>query len=132
MHTLLETVKELNLIAGDYAIFGSGPLLVRGIIADVNDIDVICRDAAWRQAQELGELVYLDNYDVHVVSIDEGRITIGTSWGIGHFDVDQLIDTAEDICGLPYVRLKYVVEYKRIAARPKDIAHLDLLHAAGY
>ena len=80
----------------------------------------------------MGELVYLDDYDVHIVSIDQGRITIGASWGIGNFDVDELIDTAEVISGLPFVKLDYVIDYKRIAARPKDLAHLELLTDGGY
>lgn len=131
-HKILEVVRRLNLPATDYAIFGSGPLLARGIIDDVNDIDIICRGDAWQQAQELGELVYLDKYDVHVVSIDNQRITIGTSWGIGKFDIDELIDTSDEINGLPYVRLRFVVDYKTIGGRPKDIRHLDCLRASGY
>ncbi len=126
-HTILEVVRSLNLPAKDYAIFGSGPLLVRGIIDDVNDIDIICRGAAWLQAQQLGEIVYLDEYDVHVVSIDNQRITIGTSWGIGDFNIDELIDTADEINDLPFVRLEHVVDYKKIAGRPKDLEHLKLL-----
>ena len=127
LHTLLDSVLRLKLTVGDYAIFGSGPLLARDIIDDVNDIDIICRGDAWQQAQELGELVYLDEYDVHVVSIDNQRITIGTSWGIGEFNIDELIDTADEINDLPFVRLKYVVDYKQIARRPKDLEHLKLL-----
>lgn len=102
-------------------------MLVRGFIDDVNDIDIISRGAAWNMAQSLGELTYLEDYDVQVVSIDDGAITIGTSWGIGEFDCDELINSAEAISGLPFVRLEYVVEYKQIAMRAKDVEHLDIL-----
>ena len=132
MHALLEVVRGLELPVRDYAIFGSGPLLVRGIIEDTNDIDIVCRGNAWRQAQELGEIVYLDEYDVDVVSIDNQRITIGTSWGIGEFVIDELIDTAEEIDGLPFVKLRHVIEYKMLANRPKDIVHLERLESGGY
>ncbi|MGI9270304.1 MAG: hypothetical protein ACR2QT_00915 [Woeseiaceae bacterium] len=127
MHSIFSEVKALGMPLGDYAIFGSGPMLVRNIIESSNDIDIISRGAAWQHAQAIGELVYLENYDVHVVSIDDGLITIGTSWGIGEFDIDELIDTAEIIRDLPFVRLQYVVDYKRIANRPKDLEHLELL-----
>jgi len=130
MHALFEKLKKLQLAAGDYAVFGSGPLLVRNIIDDVNDIDVICRGRAWQQAQQLGELVYLQDYDLHIVSLDNGRLTLGCRWGIGDLDVNELIDGAEIIDGLPFVRLRYVIEYKCIAARPKDLRHLELLRAA--
>ncbi len=131
-HASFETVRSLELPAQDYAIFGSGPLLVRGIIEDANDIDIICRGGAWRHAQQLGEMIYLDDYEIEVVSIDNQKVTIGTSWGIGQFDIDELIDTAEEINGLPFVQLRFVVEYKTIGGRPKDIRHLDLLRSSGY
>ena len=129
MNDLLRKAQELNLPAGDFAIFGSGPLLVRGIIDHVGDIDIICRGDAWFRATSLGELVYLDEYNMEIVSIDDGLITLGRSWGYGDFDVDELIDSAEEIDGLPFVLLQYVIEYKQIANRAKDLAHLELLKA---
>lgn len=131
MHELLQKVQQLRLPVGDFAIFGSGPLLVRGVIDSVGDIDILCRRDAWIKATGLGERVYLDAYDVEIISIDGGLITIGRSWGYGNFDVDQLIDSAENIDGLPFVLLRYVIEYKHIANRPKDLAHLKLLKAHG-
>ena len=120
----LETLKRLELPAGDYAVFGSGPLFVRGIIDSVSDVDIICRGDAWDRVKEVGELHYLEKYDVEVVELEGGRISFGTIWGIGNFDIDELIDSAEFIDGLPFVRLKYVAEYKRIANREKDVEHL--------
>ena len=132
MNELLQKVLDLELPSGEFAVFGSGPLLVRGVINSVNDIDIICRGAAWEKAQSIGELVYLEDYDVNVVSIDDGLITFGRSWGIGEFDVDELINTAEVIDGLPFVQLQHVIDYKRIANRPKDRAHLDLLELSSF
>ncbi len=96
MHELLDKVHQLRLPVGDFAIFGSGPLLVRGIIDHVGDIDILCRGDAWSAASSIGELVYLDEYDVEIISIDDGLITFGRSWGYGDFDVDELIDSAEE------------------------------------
>lgn len=107
--------------------FGSGPLIVRGIIEAANDLDVISRGAAWHRAVELGDLVYLTEHGVAVVSFDDGAITVGTSWAYGEFDIDMLIDTAEIIDGLPFVRLEHVVAYKEAAGRPKDRTHLRAL-----
>jgi len=61
-----------------------------------------------------------------------GRITFGNEWGIGDFDVNLLIDTAETISGLPFVRLEHVIAYKRIANRPKDIRHIDAAKRLGF
>ena len=124
---LLDRLRSIALPAGDYAVFGSGPLIVRGIIEATNDLDVISRGAAWDRARELGDLVYLAEHDVEVVSFDGGAITVGRSWAYGVFDIDHLIDTAEIIDGLPFVRLEHVVRYKEAAARPKDQRHLRAL-----
>lgn len=127
---LLAALRSLQLPAGDYAVFGSGPLIVRGIIEADNDLDVLCRGEAWTRATEIGDLVYLPEHDVEVVSFFGGAITAGPRWAIGEFDTDELIDSAEILEGLPFVQLKHVVRYKEIAARPKDLAHLRLLETA--
>ena len=128
--SLFDSLRSLGLPDGDYAVFGSGPLIVRGIIEATNDLDVISRGAAWEKACELGELVTLAEHNVDIVSFLDGAITIGTSWAYGDVDIDGLIDTANIIDGLPFARLEHVVEYKEIAGRPKDLEHLRLLKAS--
>ena len=125
--SLIDRLRSLALPLGSYAGFGSGPLIVRGISKAMNDLDVSSRGAAWDRARHLGEVVYLEEHDVEIVSFDDGAITVGTSWAYGEFDIDLLIDTAEIIDGLPFVRLEHVVRYKEAAARPKDFAHLNAL-----
>lgn len=132
MSNLFSIVKSLQLSVGNYAVFGSGPLIIRGIIPLTNDLDIICRGAAWEQAKSIGELSYIEEQDVTVASINDGRISFGTSWGIGDFDVDQLIDSAEIIDGLPFVRLKHVVAYKSSSGREKDQRHIAALQASEY
>lgn len=129
MHPLLVRLRELDLPVEDYAIFGSGPLLVRGWIDDVGDLDLIAREPALSLALAQGELLYLAEHDVEVVSIDNAAITMGTSWAYGDFNIDTLIDTADIIDGFPCVLLEHVVEFKRVAARPKDLAHLAVIEA---
>jgi hypothetical protein len=58
------------------------------------------------------------------VNLLEGRITFGITWKYGSFDLDELLDTAEIIDGLPFVRLEHVIAYKQAADRPKDREHL--------
>jgi predicted nucleotidyltransferase len=127
--SLFDRVKSLNLPVGDFAIFGSGPLIVRGIIPASNDLDIICRRQAWERVKAIGELEYLSKYDVTVVTMCDGRLTFGTKWAIGEFDIDELIDGAEEIDGLPFVRLEHVTNYKKISKRPKDLRHIEALKA---
>jgi hypothetical protein len=117
------------LPAGDYAIFGSGPLIVRGIIPASNDLDIVCRGKAWKMIQDIGEHDYLSEYDVTVITLHDGQLTFGNKWGIGDFDINELIDSAEKVDGLPFVRLEHVVSYKIISNRPKDLKHLEALGA---
>jgi hypothetical protein len=117
----------MALPIGHYAVFGSGPLLAKGIIDSVNDLDVICQGPAWERARELGDLVPIDGTDVMIVSTHEGAITFGRSWAYGDFDLADLIATAEMIDGLPFVQMKHVIAYKTIAGRPKDLAHLAVI-----
>ncbi|MBN2112649.1 MAG: hypothetical protein JW785_00820 [Acidimicrobiia bacterium] len=122
---LFGLLRSLNLPAGDYAVFGSGPLLVRAIIERAGDLDVLCRGAAWEQAQRLGPTQ--EQHGVPVVSLFDGAVTLGVRWAVGDLDADDLINTAEEIDGLPFVRLEHVAAYKRLAGRPKDREHLRRL-----
>ena len=129
-HAMFEHLRSLALPWGDYAIFGSGPLLARGLIDDAGDLDVLVRGSAWSAALAFEDAVHLREHGIGIVDVG-GGVTVGRSWGIGKFDVDELIDTADVIDGLPFVRLEHVVAYKRIADRPKDRRHLGLLATAG-
>jgi hypothetical protein len=122
----------MQLPDGDFAVFGSGPLIVRGIIRATNDLDVVCRGVAWDKVREMGSLQFNDDYGVEIVTISDGRVTFGNRWGIGNFDVNMLIDGAEFINGLPFVELKHVVEYKRERASDKDLRHIELLQQTKY
>jgi hypothetical protein len=123
---LLDRLRSLSLPSNDYAVFGSGPLLIRGIVDAVGDLDVLCRGEAWLAARRAATSQRVEE-GVTVVTF--GPLTFGTSWGLGEFDVDVLIDNAETIDDLRFVQLEHVVAYKRAAGRPKDLAHLELIEA---
>ena len=123
----LSMLADIGLPVGDHAVFGSGPLLVRGIIDDANDLDVVARGAAWGVACNLGTMLYLPDHEVTVASFYDGAVTVGTTWAIGDFDINAVIDTAEMFDGVPFAALDHVVAYKEVAGRPKDIEHLRLI-----
>ena len=129
---LFNQLRQLKLPTGDYAIFGSAPLAVRGIIPSCNDLDIVCRDGVWETVSERGATRYLSEYDVTVAAFADGAITFGTQWGIGAFDIDELIDTAEIIEALPFVRLENVLAYKTIRSSAKDLQHLEALQDSGF
>lgn len=124
---LFDLLRELRLPRGDYVIFGSGPLAIRGVIATAADLDVVCRGAAWEAVCALAPPKSVPPWDVELVSLHDDRLTFGTTWAVGDVDVDDLIDTAEWIDDLPFARLERVIAYKRLLLRPKDLEHLAAL-----
>ena len=125
-------MRDLDLPKGHFAVFGSGPLIARGIISASNDLDVLCRGPAWTQVKTIKKVEYLKEYDLEIVTLADGQLTFGTRWGIGSFDTDVLIDTAELLDDLPFVQLEHVVAYKRVSDRPKDREHLRAMQKQGY
>lgn len=125
---LFDRLRSLDLTPGEYAVFGSGPVAVRGLIDTVRDLDVIVRGETWQQIRALGVVVMKGEDE----TVDLGNgLTFGRSWGYGAFDIEELIDDAEIIDGLPFVRLDAVIEFKEIADRPKDREHLRALRESG-
>jgi hypothetical protein len=130
---LFEKLRVLGLPAGDYAVFGSGPLAVRGLIHEVRDIDAVARGAAWERATRLGTVHEAPGGD-QVVRLEGGAVEVFGGW-LG-WDIDAIIDGAEVIDGLPFARLEDVLAFKRSYGRPKDLEHARLIekhleHAPG-
>ena len=117
-------LRALELPAEDYAVFGSGPLAVRGLIEDVRDLDVVARGAAWTKAQGLGPVHPASGGDP-VVRLEGGAIEIFGGW-LG-WDIDAIIDGAEIIDGLPFACLEDVLAFKLHHGRPKDLEHARLM-----
>lgn len=126
-HPLFDRVRALELPVDTWVLFGSAPMIARGIIPLENDLDIMCLPATWDWARQFGPLDYLETEGVYVISIEDGAITLGTGWAYGDVDVPDLIARADMIDGLPFAPLDAVVTYKKIAARPKDAVHLKLI-----
>ncbi|MDD4897684.1 MAG: hypothetical protein WCZ99_03160 [Candidatus Paceibacterota bacterium] len=120
---LFEKVKKLKLPIGKYALFGSAQLGIRGL-KDCHDIDIIIFDDLWEQYKKKNwkkGLLYEEEY-----LFNEG-IELWKSWGPGEWDIKQLIEEAEMIDGLPFVKLEKVLEWKKIAMREKDIKDIEII-----
>lgn len=122
-------LEQLQLPPGEYAVHSSASLVLRGILNEARDIDLVCRGAAWRHALQLVKrgVATLDGGDA------DQRVRLGDDvefydgW-LGD-DSDPLIDEAELVAGLPCVRLAAVVAMKERLDRPKDRAHLARIAA---
>ena len=127
---LFDQLAALDLAAGEYAVFGSGPLAIRGLINDPNDLDILCRGETWERIRRTGS-VETQSDGSKIVSFQDGQLTFGNTWAYGSFDIDDLIQSAEIIDGLPFVLMKHVVAYKEIRGNDRDQIHLELIASAG-
>jgi len=111
LNVLLEVLNDYNLPKGDYAVFGSAPLVVVGMINDVNDLDVIIRPSKW-PFQTDGEYLTED-------------IEFFDNWP--NEDVDDLIDNHSfEYDGVLFIQPKKVIEYKKRMSREKDMDILSV------
>lgn len=112
IHQYLKELDKFGLNIGEYAIFGSGPLAIRGYI-EPSDLDVIVKK---------------EFYKFEKSPIVIGNIEFTHKWpGFDSSEIDSLIDNAEIIGGYPFVRLKNVKRYKKYMNREKDRKHLKYL-----
>jgi len=105
-------LKSYELPKKDFAVFGSGPMYVAGLREQINDVDVICRGEAWEKSKDLEKHDQIDFFN---------------SWMPGKWNVDDLIDQAEEIDGMKFVQLKEVLKWKKIASRDKDKEDIEIL-----
>ena len=98
-------LSKYNLPKNKYAIFGSAPLLVKGMINDINDLDVIVKPKYWPFGEE----------DSHRTK----EIEFFKSWP--GFNVNDLINNHSfNYKGFKFINPDKVLDYKKELKRDKD------------
>jgi hypothetical protein len=125
----LQLLQSLHLTVHDYVILGSAPLYAHGLISDLpNDVDAVARRSAWEAACRIAQPVRAAKGD-SVVRLFDGAVEIFDGWFGMPWNMDEIIETAEIIDGLPFARLSYIAEFKRTLNRPKDHDHIRKIEA---
>lgn len=127
-HPLFEALKDLALPMDDYAIFGSGPMWLRGI-RESTDLDIIARGKAWEWAKQSGTVEIKESSGLECVHFSGKSIEIYSDWYPGEWDINALIDTADVVDGIRFVQLDSVIEWKKRMGREKDARDLVLIDA---
>ncbi len=118
---LVKNLKRQGFPKGEYAVFGSATLAIRGL-REAPNIDVIVTNKLWSKLLE-------DKY----APDEEGFIRIGlikiSNWWFAptRKDIPTMIKEAEIIDGVPFVRLEEVRDYKAFLNREKDINDIKLI-----
>lgn len=124
----LKQVAGLDLPLGEYTIFGSGPLFVRGLKNEIGDFDLLVTQkiwnefkntAGWRQKVAPQGGKYLVKGDVELYK----------DWKPGRWNVRRLILQSDIIEGLPFVKLSEVLRWKKVYNRRKDQKDIQLILA---
>lgn len=126
---LFSDLKNLKLPLGQYAVFGSGPMGIRDL-REIHDIDLIVTQELFDQ--------FKNNLDWEVKDIYENNdcfnglinrklnIEMFTKW-YTDWDTEKLIKEAEMISELPFIKLEYVVQWKKQFASEKDLKDVELI-----
>ncbi|MDG4814042.1 hypothetical protein O7628_00790 [Micromonospora sp. WMMD956] len=130
-HPYVQDLLSLGLPSADYVIAGSGPLLARGWISDPGDIDVVARGSAWRLACAHGQPTDAPYSSVQRLQLFGGHVEVLDGWFPELWPTDELIDEADVIHGIRFVRLAVVAATKRMLHRPRDLEHLAIMAAHG-
>lgn len=117
---LIEKAKRINLPRGMFAVFGSAILAVRGL-REAPNIDLIVKDSLWTKL--------LEKYQPD----GEGFIRIGqvkiSNWWFAPVKkgISEMIDEAEIINELPFVKIEEVLFYKKTLKSEKDENDVKLI-----
>ncbi|MDD4996265.1 MAG: hypothetical protein PHW15_02215 [Patescibacteria group bacterium] len=124
----LEQLRKFNLPEGKFAIFGSGPLGIRNI-RDTHDLDLIVDESLFDEYKTMPgwELKSFNRDGRYIEMIENSGIEFYKTWGPGDWNTSQLIDNAEIIDDLPFVRLEEVKRWKEISKREKDLEDIQLI-----
>lgn len=119
----LNELQKFSLPAGQFAIFGSGPMAIRGI-RQADDLDVIVKPDLWKALIER----FPDSLRHNPACLQIGKIEIFHDWMQLSPMIIEMIDNAEIISGFPFVQLKYVVKWKEQHGRDKDLKDIELIN----
>lgn len=124
---LFAELARLNLPHGEYVVCGSAALYVRGLRARMGDLDVLARGPAWDVVLTLGVVpdTALSGHGL-VVNHPTAAIEFVDRWTPG-WPTDYLIDSADLIDGIPFMRLGDVLAWKQRARRPKDLPDISAI-----
>lgn len=121
---LCEHARSLNLPLGSYAVFGSGPLAARHI-RECGDIDIIVTEDLFEELKN-DRHFEVKEYKTTEVLVNE-KIEIWKEWKPGLWDIKQLIDDADIIDGVPFVKITDVLRWKKLSGRDKDLEDIKLI-----
>ena len=126
---IIAVIKSLGLPLDGIAVYGSGPICVRGW-REFNDVDLIAKPEVFELARSLEGAVVgeaMRGGDEIKIEREGIEIELYNHWSPGEWDVNELIATADDFDGVKFVNLENVLKWKRLLGRDKDQSDVELI-----
>lgn len=121
---LFVKLKNLQLPKGSYIVFGSGALMVRGLI-EGHDLDVyVSRELFDEFKSKEGWKIKPCNIDFYLT---KDGIELWDEWRPGNWNLKELVSEAELFDDIPFVSLETTKKWKLLNGREKDLEHVKLI-----
>lgn len=121
LEDLLKKLKNFNLPPDQFAIFGSGPAGVRGLLSrKISDLDLIVTKALWERLSSRYPTKRGEWGNRKIDLAEKIEIWEGLPSFYRDIEVEKMIKEADVIEGIRYVKLKTVLNFKKSLNRPKD------------
>jgi len=127
---LLNSFDSLSLpeTKGSYAIFGSGPMAIRGL-KETHDLDIVVSPSVWdilikaghkedRAPSGTQRILIKDNFN--------NEIELMKEWFKG-VSAEEILESSERISGHWYGSLELLLKWKINMGRPKDAADISII-----
>lgn len=127
---IIEEVKKLELPFGEYLVIGSGILGALGI-REVKDIDLVVTPKLFDKLKNKGWQLE----EIEIQGKMRHRLVIGLAEAYADFylydepqNIYKMIEEAEIIQDVPFMKLEILLEMKRSLNRQKDLDDIELIN----
>lgn len=123
-NSLLRTLDSLSLPdnKGSYAIFGSGPMAIRGL-KEAHDLDVVISPIIWNSLIKKGHKTSIapsGTQRILIVDSSGNELELMKEWSMG-VNAEEILKSSENIKGHWYGSLELLLKWKKNMNRPKDL-----------
>ena len=125
---IFERVKKLNFPLGEYVVIGASILEAIGI-RNTHDVDIIVAPQLFEKLRE--SKIYKEEIKWGKIFLIGDEIEIGTKldWENYSTTIEEAINTAAIINGVPFLNLEETIKFKRAMGRKKDFKDIELIES---
>ncbi len=117
----MDALKELNIPKDDFVIYGSAPMVLRGLKEKNNDLDVLVRDSLWDKLC----IKYPDNVNGDYIDINGVSFTRTSKGFLG--DIDEAICKSDVIDGYNILSILETKNWKEKVGGERHLADAKII-----